>query len=61
MSWNKTDLLGLGGRAAGALGSSGLETVFETARYVLEVAAAAGADRLSSLGLLAPVVCGDWC
>jgi hypothetical protein len=52
-------LLRLGGNAAGALGSAGLEAVLESARDVLEVAAAAGADGLSSLGLLAPVVCWE--
>jgi hypothetical protein len=53
----KIRLLRLGGRAASALGSAGLEAVLESARDVLEVAAAAGADSLSSLGLLTPVVC----
>lgn len=45
------------GRAPGALGLAGLEAVLESPGDVLEVAHAAGADRLSPLGLLAPVDC----
>jgi len=39
------------------LGHAGLEAVLEAAGDILEVPHAAGADGLSALGLLAPVVC----
>lgn len=41
----------------GALGSADLEAVLEATVDILEVAHSAGAGGLSSLGLLAPVVC----
>jgi hypothetical protein len=47
------------GGAAGALGSALLEAVLEAAGDVLEGPGAAGAGRLSPLGLLAPVVCAS--
>lgn len=49
------DLVDLG--TTGALGSADLEAVFEATVDILEVAHSAGAGGLSSLGLLAPVVC----
>lgn len=45
------------GRASRILGCASLEAVLEFAGDVLEVPHAAGADGLSALGLLAPVVC----
>ncbi len=44
-------------RGLGVLGYTGLEAVLEAAGDVLEVLRAAGANGLSALGLLAPVVC----
>ena len=44
-------------RRLGVLGHTGPEAVLESAGDVLEVAHAAGADGVSALGLLAPVVC----
>lgn len=44
------------GWASRVLRYAGSEAVLESAGYVLEVAHAAGADGLSALGLLAPVV-----
>lgn len=41
----------------GVLGDTGLETVLEAAGDVTKVSHAAGANGLSALGLLAPVVC----
>lgn len=41
----------------GGLGGAGLEAVLESSGNFLEVAAAAGANGPSPLGLLAPVVC----
>lgn len=49
------DLVDLG--TTGALGSADLEAVLEATVDILEVAHSAGAGGLSSLGLLAPVVC----
>lgn len=46
-----------GARAFRACGDTGLETVLEAAGDILEVSHAASTDGLSSLGLLAPVVC----
>lgn len=45
------------GRASRILGYAGSEAVLESAGDVLEVPHAAGADSLSALGFLAPVVC----
>lgn len=42
---------------AGTLGLAGLEAVGELAGDLLEVAHAAGADSLSALSLVRPVVC----
>lgn len=50
-------LFGLDLRSSRALGHAGLEAVLELARHGLEVARAAGAGGLPSLGLLAPVDC----
>ena len=50
-------LRGLDGGALGALGSASLESVAELAVDGLEVSHAAATGGLSSLGLLAPVVC----
>lgn len=50
--------LGLAGGAPRVLGLAGLEAVLEFPGDALEVAGAAGADSLSSLRLLGPVVCG---
>lgn len=41
----------------GVLGDASLEAILEAAGDFLEVPHAAGADGLSALGLLAPVVC----
>lgn len=54
-SWS-VRLRGDGG-ALGTLGGTGLESVAELAVDGLEVSHAAGTGGLSSLGLLAPVVC----
>lgn len=43
--------------APGALGLASLEAVLESSGHILEVAGSAGADGLSSLRLLGPVVC----
>lgn len=51
--------LGGGGGATGALGSTLLEAVLELAVDGLQVLHAARAGGLSSLGLLAPVDCGN--
>lgn len=51
--------LGGGGGATGALGGTLLEAVLELAVDGLQVLHAARAGGLSSLGLLAPVDCGN--
>lgn len=51
----------LAGRTARRLGLAGLEAVLELPGDVLEVAHAAGADSLSPLSLLGPVVCRREC
>lgn len=58
--WSRSSLGGGLGHdlgVAGVLGLALLEAILETARDVLQVAHAAGADSLSPLGLLAPVDC----
>jgi hypothetical protein len=50
-------LLGLGGRSPRALWCTRLESVLEQSGDGLQVTHAAGSGGLSSLGLLAPVVC----
>jgi hypothetical protein len=48
-------------RTSGILGNTGAESVLEEAGDFLEVSHAASSDGLSSLGLLAPVVCVHHC